>query len=407
MSSNNAIEVSGLGKGYSLSTHPMERLKQVLMGRALQSQQLFWALQDVNFEIPRGEVFGIVGRNGAGKSTLLQLISGILKPTTGTVAVEGRVSALLELGSGFNPEFTGRENVFMNAAILGLTRQETEARLEDILSFADIGPFIDRPVKTYSSGMFMRLAFSIATSVDPAILIIDEALSVGDGAFARKSFDRIMQLRESGKTVLICSHSLYHIEAVCSRALWLEKGRAIQLGSPTDVLLAYSQSLEGPAVAVEERSPTPMAHIASPQGSARIERISAQVPGGVAGKRVTVQSGVSDLTISLDFLSDPKLPIPCVGVGIDSLSGAVVATANSLNDGVTFTRDAHGRGAARITFQKIPLLRGVYTITLFLACERMLHVYESVPQAIEITVEQSWLEPGLVTLPHHWHQDAQ
>ncbi len=406
MSSDWAIRVSGLGKSYTLFTHPLDRLKQALLGRALHPEQLFWALQDISFEIPRGEVFGIVGRNGAGKSTLLQLISGILQPTTGSVEVEGRVAALLELGSGFNMEFTGRENVFMNAAILGLTREETEKRLDDILSFADIGRFIDQPVKTYSSGMFMRLAFSIATSVDPAILIIDEALSVGDGAFARKSFDRIMQLREGGKTVLVCSHSLYHIEAVCSRALWLEKGKAMQLGNPISVLPAYSQSLEGPMIWNEgtkpasETVPSP-----PPQGTARIERISA-LAEGMQGRQVTLQSGVSDLTLRIEFSSDTQLPVPCIGIGIDTASGTVVATVNSLNDRFVLTRDDNGRGVALVTFPKIPLLRGAYTVSVFLACERMLHVYEQALKAIEINVQQTWLEPGLVTLTHHWNSVA-
>ncbi len=407
MSSDWAIRVSGLGKSYTLFTHPLDRLKQALLGRPLHPEQLFWALQDISFEIPRGEVFGLVGRNGAGKSTLLQLVSGILQPSTGSVEVEGRVAALLELGSGFNLEFTGRENVFMNAAILGRTREETEARLDDILSFADIGRFIDQPVKTYSSGMFMRLAFSIATSVDPAILIIDEALSVGDGAFARKSFDRIMQLREGGKTVLVCSHSLYHIEAVCSRALWLENGRAVQLGNPISVLPAYSQSLEGPATRKEGVKPAPeTAPLPPPQGTARIERISARAEG-VEGSRVVLQSGASDLTLRIEFLSDVGLPIPCIGVGIDSVSGTVVATVNSLNDVFVLSRDERGRGVASITFPKVPLLRGTYTASVFLACERMLHVYEQALKAIEITVEQSWLEPGLVTLAHHWNSVAQ
>ena len=186
MSSDLAIEACGLGKRFSLFEQPSDRLKQLMWGRWRQYSRDFWALQDVNFEIRRGEVVGLVGRNGAGKSTLLQMVCGTLTPTTGTLNVRGRVAALLELGAGFSPDFSGLENVYMNAAILGLGRAQVDAKLDGILAFADIGQFIHQPVKTYSSGMFVRLAFAVATSVEPDILVIDEALSVGDGAFARK-----------------------------------------------------------------------------------------------------------------------------------------------------------------------------------------------------------------------------
>lgn len=401
-----AIRAQGLGKRYPLFTSPGERFRQALLGREPRPDQQFWALQEVGFEVAPGEVFGIVGRNGAGKSTLLQLVSRILRPTTGTVTAHGRIAALLELGSGFNPEFTGRENVFMNAAILGLTREETRQRLDDILAFADIGRFVDQPVKTYSSGMFVRLAFAIATSVDPDILIVDEALSVGDGAFARKSFDRIMALREAGKTVLLCSHSLYHIEAICSRVLWLEGGRQVLLGPPEQVLPRYGASLEA------DRAPAPLPQAAPPDPGAtpgdappaRILGITAQA-GDTRGLSVRLDSGATDLTLEIRFASDPRLPPPTIGIGLDSATGVVLATVSSLNDGVVMARDGEGRGVARVTFPRIALLRGAYTISVFLACERMLHVYEQAARVVQIEVTQSWLEPGLVTLPHRWHEE--
>ncbi|MBK9237101.1 MAG: ABC transporter ATP-binding protein [Rhodoferax sp.] len=244
MSSEYAVQARGLGKCYSLFDRPGDRLKQLLWGRWHRYDRDFWALRDVSFDIRRGEVVGIVGRNGAGKSTLLQMVCGTLSPTNGTLTVEGRVAALLELGAGFNPDFTGLENVYMNAAILGLSRKQVDDKLDDILSFADIGDFIHQPVKTYSSGMFMRLAFSVATSVEPDILVIDEALSVGDGAFARKSFDRIMRLKDAGKTILFCSHSMYQVEALCSRALWIEAGAVRMIGSAAEVTSAYGASLK-------------------------------------------------------------------------------------------------------------------------------------------------------------------
>ncbi|MEG0004088.1 MAG: ABC transporter ATP-binding protein, partial [Comamonas sp.] len=225
MSSDFAIDASGLSKRYPLYNNPSDRLMSLLWGRKQTQEQSFWALQDVNLQVARGEVVGLVGRNGAGKSTLLQLLCGTIPASSGALRVQGRVAALLELGAGFNPDFTGIENIFMNGAILGMKRQEIEQRLDEIVEFADIGDFIHKPVKTYSSGMYVRLAFAVATSTDPDILIIDEALSVGDGAFARKSFDRIMRLKEAGKTIFFCSHSMYQVEALCARAIWMEKGR--------------------------------------------------------------------------------------------------------------------------------------------------------------------------------------
>lgn len=224
MSSSFAIRAQHLGKAFQLYERPIDRLKQMLMRGRRRYYKEFAALHDVSFELRKGEVLGLVGRNGAGKSTLLQLICGTLNPSAGQVAVQGRVAALLELGAGFNPDFTGQENIYLNASILGLSKAEIDARYDDIVEFSGIADFIHQPVKTYSSGMYVRLAFSIATSVDPDILVIDEALSVGDGAFARKSFDRIMRLKEKGATILFCSHSVYQIEALCTRALWLDKG---------------------------------------------------------------------------------------------------------------------------------------------------------------------------------------
>ena len=251
MLSEAAIEARGLGKCYSLYEREGDRLKQLLWGRWRSADKpyfrSFWALRGVDFSIAPGEVVGIVGRNGAGKSTLLQMVCGTLQPSTGALTVRGRVAALLELGAGFNLDFSGLENIYMNAAILGLSRAQVDQRLEEILDFADIGDFIRQPVKTYSSGMFMRLAFAVATSVEPDVLVIDEALSVGDGAFARKSFDRIMALKDAGKTILFCSHSMYQIEALCARALWIDAGALRMAGSAADVCSAYQASLNAGA----------------------------------------------------------------------------------------------------------------------------------------------------------------
>lgn len=212
-----------------------------LQQRAADGYRDFFALQDVSFEVKRGEAVGIVGRNGSGKSTLLQLIAGTLQPTAGDIRVNGRVAALLELGAGFNPDFTGRENVFLSGAVLGLKQKEMEARFDEIVAFADIGEFIDQPVKTYSSGMMMRLAFAVNTCVDPDILIVDEALSVGDAPFQAKCFRRLRQLTDRGVSLLFVSHDLGTVRSICSRALWLKNGRAEMWGEAKAVAKMYER----------------------------------------------------------------------------------------------------------------------------------------------------------------------
>ena len=234
------IDVRGLGKRYEIYAQPRDRLLQSLFRGRRQFFQEFWALADISFEVRRGETVGIIGRNGSGKSTLLQLIAGTLTPTTGAVEVRGRVAALLELGSGFNPEFSGRENVFLNGAILGLPRSEIEARLPEIVGFSGLAEFIDRPVKTYSSGMLMRLAFSVAVNVEPDILIIDEALAVGDVAFQLKCIERLERLTTSGVTLLFVSHDTALVKTFCQRALYLERGALRATGTPDVVTELYA-----------------------------------------------------------------------------------------------------------------------------------------------------------------------
>lgn len=238
-SEDTAIQIDSLGKCYHIYHNPADRLLQSLWRARKQFYREFWALRDVSFCIKKGESVGIVGRNGSGKSTLLQLIAGTLMPTSGTVHVNGRIAALLELGSGFNPDFTGRENVYMNGAILGLSQTEIEQRFEGIAAFADIGDFIDQPVKTYSSGMLMRLAFAVSVNVEPEILIVDEALSVGDMAFQYKCMDRLERLTKSGTTLLFVSHDIGAVKAFCHRAIYLADGKVKAMGEAGDIAELY------------------------------------------------------------------------------------------------------------------------------------------------------------------------
>lgn len=238
------IRCDGLGKCYHIYGSPQDRLKQALLRwSGTRYYRDFWALRDFSLEVRRGEAVGVLGRNGSGKSTLLQLIAGTLAPTTGTIEVGGRVAALLELGSGFNPEFSGRENVYLNGAILGFSRREMDDRLEAIAAFADIGEFLDQPVKTYSSGMLVRLAFAVQVQVEPDVLIVDEALAVGDALFQKRCYQRIEELRSKGVTLLFVSHDQESVRTLTTRAVLLDRGRVRAMGPSGDVLLEYRRQL--------------------------------------------------------------------------------------------------------------------------------------------------------------------
>jgi ABC-type polysaccharide/polyol phosphate transport system ATPase subunit len=241
--SGSAIVVQDLSKSYHIYDKPRDRLAQALWRGRKRFYREFWALRDVSFEVPKGAALGIIGRNGSGKSTLLQLVCGTLAPTTGSVQVNGRVAALLELGSGFNPELSGRENVYLNAAILGLSEAEIRSRFDAIVAFSEIGEFLDQPIRTYSSGMVVRLAFAVSVNVDADILVIDEALSVGDARFQLKCAKAMDRLRESGKTLLFVSHDGGAIKRLCNEAMLLERGQMLLQASPNDTLNIYSKLL--------------------------------------------------------------------------------------------------------------------------------------------------------------------
>ncbi len=249
LASGLAISVNHLSKCYQIYDSPRDRLKQFvfpriqgLIGRsAKQYYRDFWALQDISFQVKKGEAVAIVGRNGSGKSTLLQIISGMLMPSSGFVETHGCIAALLELGAGFNPEFSGRENVYLNAAVLGLSKKEVDGRFDDIAAFADIGEFIDRPIKTYSSGMLVRLAFAVNTCIEPDILIVDEALSVGDAPFQSKCFKRLRKLSDEGTSILFVSHDISTVRSICGRAIWLMQGKVEMWGDAKEVAKQYER----------------------------------------------------------------------------------------------------------------------------------------------------------------------
>ncbi|MDD2759953.1 MAG: ABC transporter ATP-binding protein [Methylomonas sp.] len=401
MSSEAAICVRDLTKCYHLYEKPADRLKQFLSRGKRQYFREFWALSGVSFDVMPGEVLGIVGRNGAGKSTLLQLLCGTLSPTSGDVQVRGRIAALLELGAGFNPEFSGRENVFMSASILGLSRTEVEARYDEIVDFSGIRDFIDQPVKTYSSGMYVRLAFAVATTVDPDILVIDEALSVGDGAFARKSFDRIMRLKDEGKTILFCSHSLYQVEALCDRVLWLNKGEIRALGDPGRVNAAYTAFLD--AEEKTQATPAPIeSQPAAPASQSRITGVELRVDGET-GK--AAYSGQSTVAVTVDFVHAEERPLT-IAVAIFTQDDRCITSVSSAIDDFVIQCGKDGRGSATVLFEDIGLLKGVYSIAAWLLCDKALFIHDHAQNACTLEVLQSDLIQGLVRFPHYWANDG-
>jgi len=388
MSSDSIISVNNLSKQYKLYNKPSERLWESC-GLLFRPVKTFYALQDVSFKIQRGESFGIIGQNGAGKSTLLQLICQTLQPTSGQIHKNGRIAALLELGAGFNTEFTGKENIYTNAAIMGLSRAEIDNRLQEIIDFSELSEFIDNPVKTYSSGMFVRLAFSIATMIEPDILVIDEALSVGDGAFAKKSFDKIMSLKEKGVTIIFCSHSLYQIEALCDRAIWLNHGRVGAIGDTQSVIIAYQEHL-----ASLNRHQTQQ-H----QGNnARLYIESVQLTGGTIIETIPqFQSEEDDLSIHVRCHNPESTPI-VLAIVIHQINDECVCSFSSHIDHFPITNNKTNT----LCIPKLPLLKGQYYIDLFLMCDQGIHVYEHVTRAATFKVTQSHLEVGVVHLPRTW-----
>lgn len=397
MADDTVIELRGLDKSYSLETRPWQRLWNQLGGRLDRGRQ-HHALRQVNLVVRRGEVVGIIGRNGAGKSTLLQVVCGVLQPTRGERVVRGRIAALLELGAGFNPELTGRENVRLNGPLLGVSAAELERSMQGIIDFAGIGDYIDQPVRSYSSGMFMRLAFSMATSVEPDILIVDEALSVGDGAFAHKSFERIMALKDRGATILFCSHSMFQVEALCTRALWIEGGRIRRDGPAHETTVDYSEWLARHEQGLADGG-LQATRFDSPQ--ATILAVSLVPPAGVKPLR----SCEHDLVIAFELRSDPHGALATIGVVLHMADGRAVASAGNWLDRVPLRRDAEGRSAGRLTLPALPLLKGRYTVSLYVLCDRSINVWAAAEHVAAFEVTQDHLEQGVVSLPRRWSMD--
>ena len=295
------ISVRNIGKCYQIYSRPHDRLLQTLFRGRKQFYREFWALRDVNFDIRRGESVGIIGRNGSGKSTLLQVIAGTLQPTNGEVAIRGKVGALLELGGGMNPEYTGRENVGMQASIMGLDLKEANARIGEVEQFAELGQFFDQPVKTYSSGMFVRLAFAIQVLLRPEVLIVDEALAVGDAAFQMKCMNHMHRLQESGTSIILVTHDVSTVRSFCQRAIWLEQGAVKMNGCTQDTTARYIEYLFTPLSSAAQSVSSASGDVGAPDSPTPVEAVP-QGEASVAGQSSEPQRGLSRLSDRADII---------------------------------------------------------------------------------------------------------
>lgn len=378
-----------MGKIYRLYQKPFHRLKEALIRKPL--YQPFECLNNISFSVLAGDSLGVIGDNGAGKSTLLKILAGTLTQTFGEVRTNGRVAALLELGAGFHPEFTGRENIFINASLLGLSQSQIKEKESVIVDFAELGSFIDRPLKTYSSGMVMRLAFSIAASVDPDILIIDEALSVGDQYFQKKCVDRILSFREQRKTIIFCSHAMYLVNILCKRAIWLDKGKIRDQGPATRVTAAYENYSRKKTAATtheEKASPESPVHITSIRLNGRTSPIKFHYR--------------EDLNVLLEFESLEDISF-WAAVGIKR-NDELICHAVSMSNYFSTPLSGKGKNSVLLIYRSLPLLYGEFMIVASLLDISGVHCYHSKESPpFSIIPPNEWSnEMGLLSLECEW-----
>jgi len=387
------LTLRDVGKDYAKVQSRGGRVRLVFdLLRGHSAQHAFRALDGVSLELARGESLGIIGENGAGKSTLLKIVAGVIQPTRGTVVVNGRVGALLELGSGFHPDYSGEANIDLAAALLGLTPDEIDAKRDEIIAFADLGEHLRDPIKHYSSGMVVRLGFAVATALAPDILITDEVLAVGDESFQKKCIAWTERYLGTGGTLLLCSHSMYHVQKLCSRALWLKDGRVVRAGSAADVTQAY-------LAYHEEKSQGRRAPIPQPQAAAA---------GVYAVQSVTLEPGDviaqgAPLTVRGEVYS-PDARMPVVLIGIVRADGTPVYGVASDMDRVALRRLAADRYAFGLEFPALALLPGKYFVRAHALDPEGVRLFDNVECAL--TVTGATRELGLVRLPHRWAIDA-
>ena len=398
-----AVRADRLSKSYRIYDSAGARLRELLFRRPRHRE--FHALSDVSFTLPRGRALGLIGENGAGKSTLLKIVAGTTRATSGSVERSGTVASILELGMGFHPEFTGRENARMNAALLGLSGAEIRRRLPEVRDFAELGDFFDRPVRTYSSGMSLRLAFAVATHADAEVLIVDEALAVGDGYFQKKSIDRITEFHRRGGTLLFCSHALYYVALLCDEAIWLRNGRVAASGAALPVVRQYEaflqekeRALAGDAAGVIE---APAASAADGRRPARIAEVL--VHDGSGYPRAEFATGES-LAVDVEFETlDPSLEFH-VRVGIDREDG-VQAFAMDTRHEPWAPLTGRDRYRLRLLVPDLPVAQGEFRVYVYLGDEKALHVHDLRILKPGFSVASPDYVVGLLRPRHVWSRE--
>ncbi len=390
-----AVVVDDVSKKFRLYKERNNSLKSALMrGRRAISED-FWALKNVSFEVPTGETFGLIGENGSGKSTMLKCMTKILRPDGGTIDVRGKVSALLELGAGFHPELSGRENVYLNGAILGLSQKEITRRFDSIVEFAGIAPFIDEPVKNYSSGMYVRLGFSVAINVDPEVLLVDEVLAVGDEAFQRKCSEKFADLKQAGKTIVLVSHSMFSVQSICDRVAWFEHGNLRAIGTPRDVIEEYTGTVQ------LDRSIDGEGHPRWGSGEIKITKVELVDHTGSAGARVHTGERA---TLRLHYETAEPVKEPGFCFFITTVNGNPVTGPNSVGAGCVPDK-LDGKGVVEIVMDPLRVLPGTYDLTTVVADRTLLHEYDHRQNVLRFDVERGDIfeDWGVMSASPRWH----
>lgn len=404
-----AISVRNLGKRFQLARDKRTSLKERLVhGRSSKFDE-FWALRDVSFDVVRGTTFGLIGHNGSGKSTLLKILAGVYRQTEGSVIADGRVSALLELGAGFHGDLTGRENVYLNASILGLSRKQIDEKIDEIIEFSGIGDFIDVPVKVYSSGMYVRLGFSIAVTVNPEILIVDEIIAVGDEEFQRKCFDHLYKLRKQGTTIVLVTHSLSLAAELCDQAVWLDHGVVKGIGDVREVVDSYLGDVNANEIARKPLDPEPLEVTGAPQtprrGSGEIRVEDVKFFGSLASESDLIYAG-APCTVRVEYTAKSRSLVE-FGLAFIHESGVTVAGPNTSAGKFGLLEVEPGSGYVDYHLDSLPLHPGQYTLSVAVIAHG--HVYDYLDRAFDMLVraESTVLEPGMVTFAGTWtHNDV-
>jgi len=392
------IQVENLSKLFRLYHERNQSLKAAVMRRGRARYEEFWALRDVSFAVEEGSTFGLIGHNGSGKSTMLKCMAKILQPDAGSLSVDGRISALLELGAGFHPELSGRENVYLNGSILGLSRREVDRRFDEIVSFAGLEQFIDMPVKNYSSGMYVRLGFSVAIAVDPDILLIDEVLAVGDEEFQRRCNERFAELRRSGRTIVIVSHGLGAVEQMCDQVAWLDHGQLRLIGPATEVVDAY--------LAQVEVAPSSDAHEDGTSNSGiGVLRLGAIDLLDEAGSPITHVATGHRAVISLAWTSSEPVARPVFRLRVTTSDGFVVSVASTRS--ASLPEVFNGQGVVTFDIAGLPFLPGTYDVAVEVTDEAGLHLFDQRRHGarLEVAPGDPHGEGGVTALSGVWRAD--